>query len=487
LRKLSLYKLRVISSSKLYKTEIFLMELYQTKSKLKKRLDDEEYQGILEYINELTKSSNEDEQSIAKILGSIHEMNDYYSAPFDCSVYVVGNTGSGKTTLCAFLAGVKLNIEEVQNTPGKFRYVYQDKNEKRLIGANPTESQTIFPNRFVCADGTNLWDCPGFCDSRGFETQILQGYNINMISKNSRKIKFLLVINAEPLDGSDYGDNKGESFKQLLEVLRIMIKGKDMKLSQHLTIVFSKASNNIQFYQKKMNDFYDLLMNPDGSFIGRVKKFFSKNDFSSFFDELKKTPSITFPNPQNKSDLKQPHHLLKFLGQSIYSEIDINMPVSIDSLEKIIDLWDCSREKIAENVTIVCETIAMDLKLLDIHGLYKVAKIYDSFETDYLKNPPLNNEDFVKLFEEKFIDPYMLNNYKINQTIKKSMGFIKFLAKEIYDTILSKIQLSEKACVFFGVLGNTELRPGLDILNNSMEQKYEALKSVDIPNFLKRI
>ena len=56
--------------------------------------------------------------------------------------------------------------------------------DHRKIGKG-IESETKFPNKFVCKDGTILWDCPGFNDSRGRETEILQAYHMNSIAKNS--------------------------------------------------------------------------------------------------------------------------------------------------------------------------------------------------------------------------------------------------------------------------------------------------------------
>ena len=263
--------------------------------KLVKEELNEESKENYSIINELKESHNLDDQSLGRILGYINENKDKYLDSIEKSIYVLGNTGSGKTAFSAFLSGLKLVVKADKHKD--LYYDYEDsKNESRLIGVNDFESQTLFPNKFECPDGSVLWDCPGFLDSRGDEIQIMQFYHINSISKKSKLMKFILVIDSTTLNTKGFGTDKGESFKQLFEVLQIMINGQNIDLSKSLSIVFTKSTKDIEYYKEKMYDIYDNLLEAKG-FSDKIKIFFKQHDFTSLFKDLKKAQYLVFPAP----------------------------------------------------------------------------------------------------------------------------------------------------------------------------------------------
>ena len=153
------------------------------------------------------------------------------------------------------MSGEDLIIEPDKNTPEKSCYAYKNKNEKRKIGHRPLDSETKYPNKFICEDSI-LWDCPGFLDSGGQDEQIINTYHINSISNQSKFLRFILVIDARPINENGYGPERGKGLKELYEILYIMTKNQNIDLSKHLLIVFFNATQNMEFYKNKMFQFY---------------------------------------------------------------------------------------------------------------------------------------------------------------------------------------------------------------------------------------
>lgn len=437
----------------------------------------------LECIKNLLDSSNFDEKSLGQIFDEINKAKEQYDdiKQIEKSSLMIGMTDSGKTTLSAFLSSVILKAVEDKQTPGKFSYIYENKNETRKIGESSTESETMYPNQFICKDGSVFWDCPGFLDSRGEEIQIIQAYHINSISRLSKQIRFILVVDVRSLDEKGYGCGKSKDFKEIFEVLNIMTKRQNIDLSKHLAIVFSKATKSLDFYKKKMCQLYDDLMSTKG-FINKLMRFFQKNDLSVFFDSMKKANYLIFPSPNDQGMQISSEDFLKQLEKTQFSEMIINMPISISCLDTISSLWNVSREKITRNFSLIFEEFGNSIDLMHEKDVLRINEIYINYENKFMNKPPVTNEQFLKLFNSEIIKPFLDNfdkDKKISQKIEIYIKEIFFLGIEIYDKILSKIDISDECSQFFGILGSAELLPGKTIFLEKLEKRKEKDKQTN--------
>ena len=158
-----------------------------------------------------------------------------------------------------------------------------------------------------------------------------------------------------------------------------------------------------------------------------------------------------------------------------FANMVTSMPISIDCLGKIIDLWKFSRNKIIQNFVLICEELEED----DIERIAdKNQKIKAKFKIDIPKN---NKESLNLLFS--LMESYEVNHiafYEKNglfdekktkersEKIKTYKEEIWFYGIEIYDQILSKINISKESSDF-GIITEVELGPGLQILNEKQK------------------
>ncbi len=56
-------------------------------------------------------------------------------------------------------------------------------------------------------------DCPGFCDSKGVEANIVNSYFISKMTQEVKKAKFLIIIDGVSFHGKGVGDAKGLTYK----------------------------------------------------------------------------------------------------------------------------------------------------------------------------------------------------------------------------------------------------------------------------------
>ena len=423
-------------------------------------------------LEELRNSSNEKEVFIGSVFRSILTAKLAYSKPFDESILVIGNTGSGKTSFCHFLSGSPIIVKK--NDVGGLYYDSKNGTEIRKIG-HSIESETIYPNKFICQDGTLLWDCPGFSDSRGAEMEILQAYHINSIAKNSKKLKILVMIEAEVLEHPQFGSKRGLDFKELFEVLQILTKVRSFNRSKNISIMFSKATKDVEFYKKRMNKLYELLMNPEGSFSSRIKKFFSSNEIKTFFQDLEKAQCELFMKPTSRTiDENLAKKILGFLKEkSEFCSAELNIPFPLKILENIIEIWKFSRAKFSEYFMEFCNELS---RILDFIAFNRIMLIYEKFVKKNLKSNksgPIENRDFLKLLKEELILKFikLAGEERIDmKLVEKYMSLMEFFGSEIYDRLLLNVRISDEANAYFGKLGETELLPGINILKEKITE-----------------
>ena len=104
-------------------------------------------------------------------------------------VLVLGDTGSGKTTITALLDGKQLQVTKIGAT-----VVLDLPNQVTGIGHRIGESETQSPVFHRSASGVLVLDCPGFKDTKGAETEILHSFRLFQLFKGSKNLKVKVVI-----------------------------------------------------------------------------------------------------------------------------------------------------------------------------------------------------------------------------------------------------------------------------------------------------
>jgi energy-coupling factor transporter ATP-binding protein EcfA2/DNA-directed RNA polymerase subunit M/transcription elongation factor TFIIS len=155
-----------------------------------------------------------DVQKIRQILSEhVDKQKDIinYSTDKDV-VLLVGNTGSGKSSLAAYLSGIPLMFDEADEIIS----LQNPNNEKIAIG-DGLDSVTSLPVPVPIAN-TDLivYDLPGLLDSRGVPYDVLTAAFLKNIAENARNVRFVFVESC----GSIIEGARGRLFKELLNKAR---------------------------------------------------------------------------------------------------------------------------------------------------------------------------------------------------------------------------------------------------------------------------
>lgn len=150
---------------------------------------------------------------------------------------VLGNTGAGKSTVVNYLLGYELDRKIGKITSKNPSVVLPAK-----IG-NRAKSETLFPSIYDIqpVDGSRFpylfCDCPGFWDTRGEDEKICSSILIEMIIRNARSLRAMVVVDYGSLDVS-----KGDDIKRLSKTLKKLIPD----TSVPLLFAFNKVPHDVK-------------------------------------------------------------------------------------------------------------------------------------------------------------------------------------------------------------------------------------------------
>ena len=161
-------------------------------------------------------------------------------------VLVMGNTGSGKSTLINYLLGNKL--EKKKDEEGKFRWyrVEGDTSPGPKIG-HEDDSETIHPAVYQ-----NLKDRIFYCDLSGFEdtrdktTQTWAHVSRDLVVKTAEQVSSIIVVLSE----EDLA-NKNAFFKKLCKTLSLILSLDSNFDSVTINMVFTKNGEKTEEEVKK--------------------------------------------------------------------------------------------------------------------------------------------------------------------------------------------------------------------------------------------
>lgn len=118
---------------------------------------------------------------------------------------VVGNTGSGKSTLVHYVAGDYSKL--VSTKMGRKLKIIDGLDPEINRKTYSTESRTLVPEMVVDEEGYVWYDCPGFGDTHNETVEIAASFLIRKVIENVSNVKIVLVVNYESVtDGGIRND-----------------------------------------------------------------------------------------------------------------------------------------------------------------------------------------------------------------------------------------------------------------------------------------
>jgi energy-coupling factor transporter ATP-binding protein EcfA2 len=170
-------------------------------------------------------------------------------------VLVVGNTGSGKSTVINYLLGNEM--KKIMNKGSRvYVGVTEDESLYPKIGLRSL-SETLYSSIYHDSNNDIYWcDCAGFGENRGLVEEILADINLEIAIRLSNSvIAIIIVINSHELDVK-----KGVALSQLNQKLASIIKSFE-DVVESVLFVFTKIDDNemvvgdlIEQIQQKIED-----------------------------------------------------------------------------------------------------------------------------------------------------------------------------------------------------------------------------------------
>lgn len=189
-------------------------------------------------------------------------------------VFVIGPTGSGKSTIINLLIGNQLISKDNENDLNDPNTILEPVNQEfqyAQIGNDSSKSKTSFARPYYNSNRSNnvFWDFPGFLDSRKALKKIIFADEMKKISEVVKSFKILLV-----LTNSSIYETKGEIFSALQEILSQLVNLNDIKVKESVSLIITKGDPKQRKYPEKYIENY-------------IQKFISlNNDFSSLFCDI---------------------------------------------------------------------------------------------------------------------------------------------------------------------------------------------------------
>lgn len=186
--------------------------------------------------NELPENSHE--QVIKRVLEYKREFDqeDILKPQYKKLVFVVGNSGTGKSTLISYLAGDNLVVRKING-----KLTVDNNTQDDIEIGHGLESKTFFP-RFKDICGTVYCDMPGFGDTRGIIEEISKAIFMKEVADYVTEVKILVTIAYSDIDA------RGHELRSLVTNLSRFIPDIN-SFHDGIDVVITKVESNVKTKQ----------------------------------------------------------------------------------------------------------------------------------------------------------------------------------------------------------------------------------------------
>lgn len=224
-----------------------IMPGYQDALYHKTLLEKEIWQKVQEQViylplpNDENVVSNLNTDTLNTITKLIQEGRERINNQVQSGILLLGNTGSGKSTLVHLLSGCQLQAK-FDNEVGELVIDALQPIQDVIISHNKL-SETRIPSKRVIGDIV-IWDCPGFSDTTGIVQEIANSFYIQRLFEYTQRLKFILVVPESALlnsRGSDFIDTVNQLVRSFHNsslvqnsVSLIITKAPSYKTAEHI-------------------------------------------------------------------------------------------------------------------------------------------------------------------------------------------------------------------------------------------------------------
>ncbi|EAR98921.2 50S ribosome-binding GTPase (macronuclear) [Tetrahymena thermophila SB210] len=447
--------------------------------------------NIETYISELQKKGDNDSLSLFKILKDVYLGYEKIQIKEKRnSILLFGNSGSGKTSISAFLSGLDLRVVKDQSGFCTLDYAYVENQNYGKIGKNHIESETFIPNLFQNQQyGIDIWDLPGINDTRGEEIDIVNSYFIHKVINSVAGIKFVFVIDGHSLN-SGLGPEKGKALKQIFEMLYMFTLNSQFDFAKNLIFIINKASKSFEFYKEKITKKFISEVVNSQDYQTQLKQNLQMVNIQEFFSRVAQAKILLIPVANEsqvgnlfESRILRDQLLLEILQSEFYCLKDLRIPFTDKSLDKIKLMWSYSQDLVRVTFESICQTLASQAEQLNREQIEYLESVTLNLEQQY-QIQESNLKKFLTIYNTLLL-PFSDSIYITDKNdLQHNVQLLHFLISEIYDEVLINIELLGKDKQLLCRFGSQETRKGLEIIRMSLEYSKKILEKKEAISYL---
>lgn len=230
---------------------------------------------------------------------------------------ILGNTGSGKSTLQYYLNGFNLSAQSAGINDGDHKIVLANNNDSNEphyseIGHEITVPRTILPvvtEKYI--------DCHGYSDSRQFQ-DIVNTYSIYKLINNVNFINILLVVSKGEIE-----EVRGRPFMQILSQLGNTFKNNIEDFCRGLVLVVTKTKfyqrfneNNEDYqrrYRERIQEFFIRILNEQNHEGNRVLGDNGERVLQYLYDNPHRIAIFNMPQSEGTIGDRDKNQIIKIL------------------------------------------------------------------------------------------------------------------------------------------------------------------------------